>query len=251
MTYQKSLKYNILGFKRSVTVFYIIIILILLFGLVSIIRITNGNSSGSIGGMEITTAIFVFVLGLNSFKDRLLMMMQNGVSRKTFYLSSITSFVILCFFMSVIDRVILLLGKYAVSFFDRVSFSSFFEYLYNDKIAGMSAGIINLEGFLFSLCLYLAAAAIGFFITISYYRMNKSLKILISVGVPVSLFVVLPTVNELVYGRVSHAIGRALDFAMGISAQNPFHAMVTFLLTFVVFSGLSWLLTRKVTVRSN
>jgi len=201
--------------------------------------------------MEFSTAIFIFVLGLNSFKDRLLMMIQNGVSRKTFFLSSITSFVILCFLMSAIDRVIALLAKFAVSFSNQVSYSSLFESLYQQKLVGMSAVTVNLESFLLSLCLYLATATLGFFITISYYRMNKSLKVAISVGVPVGVSVVLPIVDQIAKGKISHAIIRALNFAIGISAQKPFHAIVTFLLIFAAFAGLSWLLVRKVMVRSN
>lgn len=251
MKYKKSLKYNLSGTLRPVVIFYIIIALILLFSLFGLITITNGSSNSSMSGMELSTAIFIFVLGLNSFKESVLMMIQNGVSRKTFFLSSIASFVILCFIMSAIDRVISLLAKFAVSFSDQVSYSSLFENMYQSKIAGMSGAAVNLESFLLSLCLYLAMATVGFFITISYYRMNKSLKVAVSVGVPVGVSVVLPLVDQIAKGSISKAMMRALDFAMGFSSQRPFHAMATFLLTFVIFSGLSWLMVRKVTVRSN
>ena len=251
MKYKKSLKYSILGTTRSVIVFYIIIGVVIFLSLIGMVTVTDGSSRSSINGMELSTAIFIFVLGLNSFKDKLFMLIQNGVSRKTFFLSSITSFVILCFFMSAIDLVISMLAKFTVNFSEQVSYSSFFESLYSQKIVGMSAVALNLESFLWNLCLYLAMATAGFFITISYYRMNKSMKVLVSVGVPVGLFVVLPVVDQIVNGKITLVTIRALDFAIGISLQNPFHAMGTFLLAFVVFSGLSWQLVRKVMVHSN
>ena len=251
MNYQKSLKFNILGYLRSVIIFYTIIVLILILGLTGIIATSGGNTRSSFNGMELSTAIFIFVLGLNSFKEKLFMLMQNGVTRKNFFLSSLSSFVILCLSMSVIDRVIALVAKIAVSFSDRVSYESLFEVLYSEKASDMSVLLLNLEEIPFLLCLYLATIAVGFFITISYYRMNKVLKIAISVGTPVGLFVVLPIFDHIVHGRISNFLIRGIDYAMGGSTQNPFRAMVTFFLVFVVFSGLSWLLTRKVTISNN
>ncbi len=254
MKFKSSLKYSIFESLRAVVVFYIVIaILIALTLFLSLNGLINGNgnSSSTINGMEFSTAIFIFVLGLNSFKERLLMMMQNGVSRKTIFLSSMTSFVILCFFMSVFDRVVSLLAKLVIGSSDQLSYSGLFEMLYHNKNVGMSAAAVNLEGFLLSLGLYLACATIGFFITISYYRMNKSMKVIISVGVPVGLTVVLPVVDRIANGKISQAIIRVLNFAMGLNPQRPFHAMVTFLLIFAAFSGLSWLLVRKIMVHSS
>ncbi len=251
MNYQNSLKYQIRGFWKPVITFYIVIILVLVFGLTSAIILSGDGVRSSINGLEFSTAIFIFVMGLNSFKEDLFMLLQNGVSRKTFFLSSIGSFLVLGFLMSVIDVVVSLVTKLVVSHMEQVQYINFFEMLYRGKTTRMSAISITLESFMLNLSMYLAAFLIGFFITISYYRMNKPMKVIISVGVPVSVFIVLPIVDGIFHNKIVSAIGRASDFAIGASAQKPLHAIVTLLITFLVFSGLSWLLMRKVSVQNN
>lgn len=247
MNYKAAFKYQIMEFKKSVVTFYIILLSIFAFFMV-VVALSKTSSFNSTGAIEVSTSVFLFVAGLNCFKETFLMMMQNGISRKTMYISRIISMLSIAGIMSVIDRIIgTLFGRFSGTNI-RFHVEGFYEQYFSRHAS--EAGFLqkHFEGWILTLLIYFAALAVGYFITTAYYRMNKALKVAVSVGVPVGLFIVLPLVDTgIAKGKISHFLGDILMWIFSYEKGLPYPMMITSLIAFLVFLILSWLLVRTAT----
>ena len=101
----KSLKVarmNIEGVMKSAIIYYGAFIFILMV-LISL-YIFGGRVTMS--GIEVSTVIFLFVCGLNSFKSNFYFAKSNGISRKTFIKGLLISSIPIALVMSIIDIII-------------------------------------------------------------------------------------------------------------------------------------------------
>jgi len=248
--------------KRPVAIFYFVMFCILLFGFTvagvnassfngTVIISTTSISGTGFVGMEAATVIFLFVCGLNSFKESFRMLTQNGLSRKTIFFGRIITLVSVGAGMAVIDKIILLAGKFICSYMSGVHFVGLFELIYSAHAASAGTVQMHIEGFLFNFSLYLAVITIGYFITIAFYRMSKIAKITVAVGVPMVLLNAVPYMDlVLLHGAIGNALYNTMTFAFGFkNGGNPYFGMVTCLLIFALFAGLSWVTMRKAVVK--
>ncbi len=245
MNFKAAHRYQLMEYKKSVMIYYLVLALVFLFFGV---MISVGEDSGfvSTGGIEISSVIFLFVVGLNSFKETFLMLMQNGISRKTMFLSRIAAMGVLCTVMMVIDRfvvgIITPLANNSTSF----RISGMYEQMFYNRAKDLNFVQKNLEGVIFTLCFYIASMAVGYFITTAYYRMNKAVKLAVSVGVPVGLFFVLPIVDATIAkGKFSEFLNFLAGDVFGMNKELPFRFTISCIVSACIFFGLSWLLIRK------
>jgi hypothetical protein len=211
------------------------------------------ESSVDYAGNETAVYIFAFVLGIATFKEPFCLFIQNGVSRKSIFAGQLVTFIVSALIMAILSKALLLLGWILELIEKRYRFTGFFEQLYSARYAGNTNGMqVQLEGFLFNFCFFAAFAAAGYFIAALYYRMNKGLKIAVSVGVPVLFAVVLPIIDSLlVKPFIYDSIFGFISFALGFSnGANPYYAVVSSLLGIALLSGLSWLLMRRSVIKS-
>ncbi|HEX3021381.1 MAG TPA: hypothetical protein VHQ24_07630 [Lachnospiraceae bacterium] len=256
MSIKSSYHYQIKDHKNSIIIYYLILIgiMVLVFtGMgVSIAREDGTNVSGQIGGFEMSTVIFLFVTALCSFKESFGMLLQNGVSRKTLFTSRIAVTITIAAIMALIDKVILAIFSIFTNLVDNIDSSSIFEQLYMKKASEMNELQLNIESFIFGFLLYVCVMAGGYFITILFYRLGKTGKVIIGAGVPFTVFMLLPILDTAIFdGRITKAIGKLIDFALGFSNNSPTNAFITFLLGSVVVSAVSWLLMRKAVVKNS
>ena len=262
MKAKSSIKYQLSDMKRPVAIFYFVMFCILVLGFTafrfnnvsvgsSVMMSSTSISGTGFSGMEAASVIFLFVCGLNSFKEFFRMLTQNGVSRKTIFIGRIITFVTVCAGMAVIDRIILVVAKLITSYFPGAHFIGLFEMIYAGRETQVSGFNMHIDGMFFNFCLYLAFIAIGYFITIGFYRMNKIAKISVAIGVPMILFNAIPFLDAaLLHGVIGRTLYNTLTFAFGFqNGANPYFGMVTCLLIFGIFAGLSWLVMRKAVVK--
>ena len=249
MNINKAIKYQILEMKKSVIGYYgIIYAIYILFAIFIGIYVSDGNngSIGSIGGTEFSTAIFAFAIGLTSFKDTFKMFLQNGLSRRTLFKSFILSIMLLSIFMSLIDSVNTVIVN-TIS-----NYNPIYLQIYGRRYAeGVSEIVKLLDGFLWNTFIYLTVAMVGYFLAILYYRMDKRLTIIVSVGVPGLLFFVLPIIEfNFTKGAIIQTIGRFISFASGFeNGYNPYYSIMTSIFVFIIFGGLSYGLMKKAVVK--
>ncbi|MDN5307806.1 MAG: hypothetical protein PWP16_1169, partial [Eubacteriaceae bacterium] len=97
---------------------------------------------------------------------------------------------------------------------------------------------------------------IGYFITVAFYRMSKKIKTIVSVGIPVTLFMLLPMLDELLYSagivdlHISSRIGNFMLAVTGSSSGNPWIACLFFFVIMTLMCALSWLLLRRATIKN-
>ncbi len=245
MKLKNAILYRIYDNRKALIIFYIAIVSILLLVYVPsmITNTKNHSSSGRVEGMEMASIIFLFVLGLNSFKESFRMFMQNGMSRRTILKSFLFSAVIISFSMAVIDRIINIVFRVLFASLGSINYISLFQ-----RVPGIpSKGLLFfLSTILLSFFAYAAAMMLGYFITTMYYRMNKSLKLIVSIGVPGFLFMLLPIIDySLFKGAIFSGMKRVLTFSFG----NFLMIIVSCIVLYAVFAALSWLLVKKVVVK--
>ncbi|HKL98898.1 MAG TPA: hypothetical protein VJZ06_03180 [Mobilitalea sp.] len=245
MNLKASILYQTKENKKGVMIFYLVVVLVIIF-FASAIQFNDSSSFRSTGGIEMASIIFLFVVGLNAFRETFLMLIQNGVSRKTMFVSRIASFGILCTIMAIIDRIIVSILLPLSEQSSNTQISGMYEEMYADRLTEVNALQQNLEGILLPIFMYIASIAIGYFITVAYYRMNKPGKIITSVGLPVTIFFIIPLVDSTITdGWITRNFIKAINFMFGFKNNNPYYAIVTCIIGSCLFFGLSWLLMRR------
>ncbi len=237
-----ALKYQLSGFKWPVIIYYYVIYALLItIGVYQ--AIYQGRSFMSFGGFDGASIIFLFVVGLNSFKSSFHMFAANGVSRRTMFLSFIAASGMICAGMALIDSINALVIRQFV----------YYEPMVMQLFASRYVGggfMLFAEGFLWMFFSYAASIMLGYFITTAYYRMNRPLKLIVSIGVPVLAFIILPILDNVLFDQfLTTAFRNIAAFCSGQSTGSPYVAMVSNAAIAAIAGYLSYLLARRATVK--
>lgn len=249
MKLKAALKYQIHGMIRPVIIFYIVIYAILILAGIQQAVLTYEGVTVESNGIEMASAVFMFIVGLNSFKSTFHLFLANGVSRITMFESFLGAILPTAAVMALIDNINNLILS-SVGNFNSMFYHSY--HVHYGSISSFGAKMqVFLDGFIWMTILYIAVAMIGFLITTLYYRMGRSLKLIVSVGVPVFFLIVLPYIDSYVLnGAIFETLGKIFYKAMGFAdGYNPYISVLSSFLTFAVFSGLSFLAIRRATVK--
>lgn len=245
MSVKAAYKYQLAERKKSLIIFYIVIVILTVF--IGVMSVSFSSEGGMVSGMESASAVFLFVLGLCTFKEPFFMLLQNGVSRKSFFKSQIFVAITIVFIMAVIDKVLFGVEKaFASLSHGGYTYLSLYEQIYNMGMSFENTFSLHIKMFIFYFLLYLTVFALGFLITLILYRLPKYGKIAVGAGVPIGLFIILPILDNFLFdSRISHALGRFFDFALGLTSLNPYAAMISFALLYLILSLVSWFLIKK------
>ena len=86
MNIKSVVKYQILDNRTAILVFYIVVVCVIALFSVSV----SDADFARIGGFEMAAVIFLFIVGLNSFRETFRMMIQSGVSRRSMFKGSLS-----------------------------------------------------------------------------------------------------------------------------------------------------------------
>ena len=254
MTQKASIHYQLTDMRKAMIAYYIgfTAVVGLLVGTAAAAA-ANGsaNMTVSMSGFNFGTIIFLFVCGLNSFREPFRMLIQNGSSRKTVFLGRMITILAMSGIAAVADKLLALAFKAVASRVGMEFFWEFYELVYHTR-AGQIGGVqIFFEGLLLNFFLYASAMAVGYFITIGYYRMNKPAKIIVSISVPMLLIYGIPLLDwNFTGGKIMDAAGQVILFAFGFkNGGNPYFGMATGLIVTALFGGLCWLFMRRAPVK--
>ncbi|HOD94043.1 MAG TPA: hypothetical protein PLT91_02155 [Clostridia bacterium] len=251
MNLKASYKYVMYDNKRALLIYSLIIILVTVLLCTVSISWSNGNNTSQIGGMEIASMIFIFVAGLTSFKDNFHMLMQNSVSRKGTFAATILGFVTTSGILSAISIVVILITKLMSQIEKNIISESFFETMYPVHVNKVNSILVLLESFMLYFVMMLAIVGIGYLIGVIFYRLNKGGKVALAIGIPVFFSVFMPVVDVLAFGgRITLWLIRFMDFIFGATAQNPYMAVISFMVIFLISGLLSWVAMRKAPLKA-
>ncbi|MDD3704774.1 MAG: hypothetical protein PHC45_01735 [Clostridiaceae bacterium] len=198
----KIFKYQVYDFTKAVIIFYSIVISI---SLAITAFVSKGLVNVSFGGMEMVTAIFLFIAGLNCFKSNFKFMLANNVSRRNFYFGNIIALVSISAFMALLDSILNIILDFNIP--------------YEGVVMQLYGSNSFFAGLLWCFGLYTLFLCLGWFITMLYYSCNKLMKTVISI-VPVLLIALFQYIDWISRGLVNRAIVGFLDKAMGFAYNN-------------------------------
>ncbi|MDL2327986.1 hypothetical protein LJC64_05005 [Ruminococcaceae bacterium OttesenSCG-928-A11] len=246
---KKSVRYQLNDLVRAVIIYYIIIVAVQILNL-TVSYLINSSSAhilvvGNNTTVDISTTVFLFVVGLISFKENFGMLIQNGFSRRAVLTGRLAAFGLAACAMTVIDRLLTLVCNAAGQATNTFASFTTFETVYGPGGFGW-----QLLGLLFTFAMYCALLMIGYCISLMFYRLNKLGKVLVGAGVPVLLLVVGPALDlNLTGGKVYTAIGHFFAVIFGFAENQPWYAVASFAAITALATLFSWLLLRRATVR--
>lgn len=245
MRLKSVIKYNICDIKYGVLIYYAVVAAImglLVFTQQSRVANINNDEIGFVSGAE-ASAIFLFVCGLNSFKQNYLYLSTNGITRKAQFYGFLSSSAIIAAAMAFIDTISTNIIKILIDY------RPMFYQLFKGFTSESSQLLITVINFLWSTAVYLLAFVVGYFIATLYYRMSKILKIIVSVGVP-SLFII----GSPILASYLYKCGYLYEFTAVIKFLtngngNPNVSVIISVLETAIIAGLSYLLVRRTPVK--
>lgn len=248
MKAKKIAKYTISSMKKSMMIFYSIFISVCIL-IIVLSRVNEGNVSSS--GLEISSAIFIFVAGLNIFKENFYFAKSNNISRKNYFLGTILSMIPIAGIMSIIDIVINRIYNLFIkcpTIYD-MGFTNFdqINFIYNSNWIQQNDIKTLFETFLFQTSLYLMVFILGFVITMIYYKCNKFMKTIISIA-PVML-IILFNMYMSNNPRIAVKVSKFIEYILGINPINVYAPITTFIILFIVLVVIAYLLIRKMVIK--
>ncbi|KLE16235.1 hypothetical protein [Clostridium sp. C8] len=246
MTIKSIIKYNISSLKNSIAIYYTIFITVCL---ASVFLSRNGNISSS--GIEISSGIFLFVAGLNLFKENFYFMKSNNVSRKDFLYGTAVSMIPVVLLMSIIDIIINRIYNIFMkcpTIYD-MGYANIGSGEWHNTINWVQSNSIGtlFNSFIFQASLSLAAISLGFLINIIYYKCNKFMKVVVSI-IPVGLSILISMIGT-AYPNIINNINKFIATIFGINNRNVYVAALTLIVSFIIFIAISRLLTRKAIIK--
>lgn len=238
-------KYNLSDLKNSILIFYFIVAAVLALLSISYTNMVSHNINGSVGGVEMASVIFLFIIGLNSFKPNYYFLSAHGITRKGQFCGFLLSMIPVAGIMAIIDTAISnILAKF-------INYNSMFFQIYGQLEAGANSISSILVTIIWSMALYLFAVILGYFITTLYYRMTSLLKVIVSIGVPAIFIIIIPTVDtQLNNGKFLRWTGETIALLGGVkNSGRPMIAVISLIVEAVVLAALAYLLVRKAPVK--
>lgn len=226
-------KYQITSVLKAMAIFYGIMILIRLFGVILIMMMLDINELGIIAGMESNTCVFMIFLGVFSIIDDFKFFIQNGYSRKSLIKLYILQFIATAMILAALDLV-------AARLFELIyPYQSLYTQIYGNQN-------ILLE-YIWMVTFYLCAGTAAFFFTVLFQRLNKFQRIIIMLLIPVAVIVLVPILDISVFhGEITKGLSNLFMMVLGLyQGVHVFYPLISFIVIFVIFAGLSYITIRR------
>lgn len=227
----KVAKYQLYDFKTAVAIFYAVIIL-----LVSFIGFQIGNSNGRINfsGLDMGTSMFIFIAGLNCFKENFKFMMANNVSRKSFYFGNAIALLMVAGSMALIDLFLDLILSAIIPY------ESAFSQIYHFQNYWIQ--------FVWTFTLYAYFVFLGWMINLVYYRSNYTMKILVSIS-PVIVFALFQYIRQKIKAAMGIELLSFLGRVLKNFFTNPYIAMTNLIIGILIIGAIIFLLMRRAPIK--
>lgn len=242
MRFLPSFKYRIKDCMLSMGI--IILVMILLTALTQIGFTTFGSYTTTEDGVEQSTStmnftmpyiIFMLVLGIITIREDMRVGIQNGASRSTSFLSNIScmaatsaclalSGIIFYTVWNKLDTGVVLIDFYSMMYLGSFTPSALESML-------MSAAM--------TLTMSLAFASIGCFMSLMYWRLSKTGKWVVSIGMGAAVILLINAGSA--FDSVASAVARTVQFIV----KTPWHLNGTLVILAAAFYVFSALLVRR------
>lgn len=242
-------RYIFQGYLRSAGMFAALTIMIfvalgIIFGITS-----NSSSSVNMNGasFQFASLIFIMVVGIVSIREDLRMLIQHGIGRKTSFIASCLAAMAIALSLAVFSEIINAAFTAITSGQQNITVYSWISMLLPEGEMGFSLYLLSI---VISFSFLLGAYFMGMFISLVFYRLSKSWRLVVAIGVPAFFIIILPLFARTAAGQTLFgAISRLLLNMAELIAQSAWY-LVLFALAFaLVFAFFSRLLTRRAAIQ--
>lgn len=204
------------------------------------------SAAVSFTGYGFICAIFMFVFGIAIPRQSMRLNIQLGVSRRTTFLAALLSTAAASLGLAVCGEVLISVAQTLALPMKNCIFSDLYAMIYQDMAKHLTLGQ-HLTSILFSACLLFCAWTAGCFLTFLYWRVSTVGTVLVSVAIPVIIWVVPGLLYY--FRRFFQPVLNALTQLGEWFLASPWFAMGLFLAFAACFALLAWLLVRKANIR--
>lgn len=233
-------RYSLWGYLRSSAGFYAVMVIITLL-LVFYVPLRKSSWGVDFNVYGVAATICAFVVGIASIRDDLRLLTQNGVSRRTGFLSELLSVLTFATVLSAAGELLTGLCQLILAGNSHVFVGDWYQLFYlrgNYSMLSFSAhlmsGLLN-TAFAFSGCLG------GVFFSLLFWRLSRLWKIAAGISIPV----LINGIPWLLY-QLHISLMPLVRFLM----TSPWNLIAFLLLLSGVTAGINWLLLRRAVIKS-
>lgn len=200
--------------------------------------------------IELSMVINLGICGALNMREAFGFCLQNGATRRSVYAGTVMAAVVISASYAAVAGVIFALAEVAEGIADNLRWETLTSLVYAPRYGADGLLRMHTENLAINFTLDLLAYVVGSFFSIAYYRMNRLLKYLISIGIPMILVVLLPVIDLAVWnGRNLARLGEIFARCMGLAACNPWYAFCSLICAAALAAAFTWPLLRRAVVR--
>lgn len=238
MKIKQMLRWNWQNSWLSLVIVYAVMVGLCLLSAILVAVVADGDIY--FNGLTFSSTVMVFILGIVLFSQSLRFGLATGVSRRSVFWGF---GVFILFFALITVAADFLLEK--IFGLLVAPTGDLLPQIYEQYIQTSSKPAAFISLAVCSLTLKLLAGLSGFFIGGAYYRMNKALKLLVSIGVPVTLFVILPLALGMLPEESLRVLYTWLESVLVFLGSSPYHLALVVAAICILFFFFSWLFIRR------
>ncbi len=244
---KKMLKYQITDLSKSYIVYFCVISALTIAGINFSMSVSSSDINVNFNGTGFSNVILTFVIGVCMYKEHYLMALQNGISRKTFYKSTLCVITLFSFICSIFDTILVIAAKIlSEKLFSSFQIINLIELIYSDFFNGKGRLTILSVNLIFTFTITVMSAALGILIAAVFCRIPKKYRTIYVIFLPIFFCSILPMSFVWFPGFYTRAgkIFLAL-LGLGDGVINPLTGCISTAAGFIILSACSYLFLRK------
>lgn len=210
------------------------------------IALKSGNAEFSLTAYGFPGAIMMLVVGIICVRETLRICLQFGTSRKTLFASEIVGSVFFSLIIAIAIELIIAAAQAATASYAEINVFDLFQILYLSPDLKTLSFAQHIASTLVNCSLFISVYAAGAFISMLFYRLSKTWKIAVAIGVPVFFFILLPIGIDFL--GLAEEISSSIMSVMNWISSDVVNWFLFFLGSAVIISAINWLLIRRAPV---
>jgi len=249
MNVRPAFTYKFREIIKGIAVFYGIMVAILT-GVIYLayINLSNNNTTTSnFSAFMVAAANTLFVIGIVTIREDIRLMMQNGIGRRTIFITELLLTLSISLILAVAGELLIAIGQAITANWQGIFITDIYQLIYTYESNYKMSFLQHLESIAFAFSIYVCATLAGMLISLIFYRLSKIGTIIVAVGSPLFLFIILPI--TLKRSGAGYLLRSVLMAVFQFIHSSPWAFIFCSLLATIFISIFSWLLMRRAPVK--
>ena len=240
MSFKPAFRYQFMSFLKSAAVFYLIIAVITTAFLIVSVHFA-ADSSMSFTGNGISSAIFMFVVGIVYIRSDLRLCLQFGVSRRTAFISEILAVLSVSAILAVAGELLTGISQVIVLSNPNSFVGDIYQLIYMDAARVLPTFGQHILSALINTSMFFCACLIGMFFSLLFWRLSKLWTIVVAIAIPFAINGV-----PILLVRLGLNLKPFVEWV----ASSPFCFALTSLAIATLAALIDWLLLRRANIKA-